>query len=129
MSGLPGDETGGHFACGASDERSRGRIGVGRRDRCSLVALHFVAALRSYALRCTAADELSSSYKLVRPRPADVVSSIVESVAADEKDGTRVLAVLCDNEAGVLSRVAGAAGVAIAAARGAASDAARRLWG
>ena len=43
----------------------------------------------------------------MRPRPAEVVSSIVESVAADEKDGTRVLAVLCDNEAGVLSRVAG----------------------
>ena len=31
----------------------------------------------------------------------------MESVAADEKDATRVLAVLCDNEAGVLSRVAG----------------------
>ena len=43
-----------------------------------------------------------------RPRPADVVTNIVESVAEDVKDTTRVLAVLCDNESGVLSRVTGA---------------------
>lgn len=45
--------------------------------------------------------------RFTRPRPAEVVESIVESVSADVKDTTRVLAVLCDNEAGVLSRVAG----------------------
>ena len=44
-----------------------------------------------------------------RPRPSEMVSSIVASVAAsaDEKDSTRTIAVLCDNESGVLSRVAG----------------------
>ena len=64
--------------------------------------------MREAAFTCCAADEVSGeAFRVVRPRPAEVVSSIVEGIAADTQDGTRVLAVLCDNEAGVLSRVAG----------------------
>ena len=53
------------------------------------------------------ADPETSPFRYSRPRPVDVVSNIVEAVQADTPDAGRVLAVLCDNEAGVLSRVVG----------------------
>lgn len=74
---------------------------VSVRSRCDAAGYDSVATLLNRLSPVIAAPLFS------RPKPAEVVTNIVESVAEDVKDTTRVLAVLCDNESGVLSRVAG----------------------
>jgi acetolactate synthase-1/3 small subunit len=65
------------------------------------------ASARRASSYATAGDADEGGAAVRTPPVRDVVSHIVDGVAADAPDRTRTIAVLCDNESGVLSRVAG----------------------
>lgn len=63
---------------------------------------------RTSAVAQLASDSVTApAPSYTRPAPREVVSNIVEALSQDSRDDTHILAVLCDDESGVLSRVVG----------------------